>query len=235
MILPIFILMASVAGGALLGYFFKQYTRHGVRMLITFSGAYLLGIGIFHMLPHMFHSGTDGHTLGLFIVAGFLLQLILEWFSKGIEHGHGHGDMFAGRILPWGLLISLLVHAFLESLPLGMQQQEPLLWGIAVHKLPISLILWVMLWQHTRSYRKAALALLGFALIAPLGVLTGLYFPDLIKYEAQILALVFGIFLHVSTTILFESSQSHRVNFLKFAIALGAFLLAYWSTVAEHG
>lgn len=229
------ILMASVAGGAILGYFFKEYSRQGVRLLITFSGAYLLGIGIFHLLPHIYHSPEEGHFVGVFIVLGFLLQLILEWFSKGVEHGHGHGDMFKNHALPWGLLISLLIHAFLESMPLGMPQQEPLLWGVAVHKLPISLILWIMLWQQTRSYQKTALALLGFALIAPLGVFAGSYFPDLIRFEAEILALVFGIFLHVSTTILFESTQSHRVNIIKFAIALGAFALAYMSTLLLHG
>jgi hypothetical protein len=45
------------------------------------------------------------------------------------------------------------------------------------------------------------------------------------------MAVVVGIFLHISTTILFESSNNHRFNIIKIATVLGgaatAVLLEY--------
>jgi hypothetical protein len=40
-------------------------------------------------------------------------------------------------------------------------------------------------------------------------------------------ALVIGIFLHVSTTILFESSEGHRFDITKLLAIVSAILLAY--------
>jgi hypothetical protein len=34
------------------------------------------------------------------------------------------------------------------------------------------------------------------------------------------MAVVVGIFLHISTTILFESSENHRFNLIKFVVIL---------------
>jgi len=229
----IFILVGAVAAGGALGWLWQRYNRSEVRLLVTFSGAYLLGIGVFHLLPHIFEHG-HGQQVGLFMMGGFVLQLILEWFSKGVEHGHGHREMFQGSALPWGLLISLFIHALLESLPLAAAEHRPLLWAIALHKLPISLILFIMLRQMTSQYSKIILALLSFALIAPLGVWLGHsgWLPH--HWHTPLNAVVFGIFLHVSTTILFESTQSHRVNLLKFVVTLGALVLAWWASQSTH-
>ena len=49
------------------------------------------------------------------------------------------------------------------------------------------------------------------------------YFPDHILH--YILAVVTGTFLHISTTIIFESSENHRFNSVKlFMIILGILL-----------
>ena len=64
-----------------------------------------------------------------------------------------------------------------------------------------------------------------FGLMAPLGAfistnLTGGSFIDAAKYSNQIMAIVIGIFLHISTTILFESNADHRFNYYKLLIIL---------------
>jgi hypothetical protein len=47
----------------------------------------------------------------------------------------------------------------------------------------------------------------------------------LAHYSRELMAVVIGIFMHISTTILFEASDLHRFNFAKLgAIALGTAL-----------
>ena len=49
---------------------------------------------------------------------------------------------------------------------------------------------------------------------------------DISIYYDRLMAIVIGIFLHISTTILFESSEGHRFNYYKFlVILLGAALV----------
>jgi len=60
-----------------------------------------------------------------------------------------------------------------------------------------------------------------FGAMAPLGTLFG-GAGIIDNFHRESLAIVIGIFLHVSTTILFESSEGHKFNAYKmFAITLG--------------
>lgn len=70
--------------------------------------------------------------------------------------------------------------------------------------------------------------LVVFALVTPLGTFVSYAIGqnmlfNLSAYFDKIMAVVIGIFLHISTTILFESSENHRFNLIKFVmILLGA-------------
>jgi heme/copper-type cytochrome/quinol oxidase subunit 4 len=71
------------------------------------------------------------------------------------------------------------------------------------------------------SRGKAFFYLLIFALMTPLGsvfsnLLDGSVVASMETYFNYILAAVIGIFLHVSTTILFETEENHRYNLQKF-------------------
>jgi hypothetical protein len=60
--------------------------------------------------------------------------------------------------------------------------------------------------------------------MTPIGVLFGLFVsPDQIGLDVHIiLAIVVGMFLHISTTIIFETSENHKFNFVKLiSILLG--------------
>ena len=58
--------------------------------------------------------------------------------------------------------------------------------------------------------------------MAPIGAALGTI-PAISRQAPYLLALVIGIFMHVSTTILFESGEGHHYNRRKaLAIALGA-------------
>ena len=74
---------------------------------------------------------------------------------------------------------------------------------------------------------KVILFLAIFAVMTPLGSLVHSYFEILDTYATYINAIVIGIFLHVSTTILFEASKNHSFNISKLAVIVVGILLAY--------
>src|SRR5687767_1080344 len=115
-----------------------------LRLLLAFSAAYLFAISIIHMLPQAFTNGNQ-KQVGLFIVLGFCLQLLIDTFSTGIEHGHVHlhSDKCHNH-LPYGIVIGLLLHSFLEGLPVyDVSSPErtsvnyQLVLGLGIHNLPI--------------------------------------------------------------------------------------------------
>jgi len=66
-----------------------------------------------------------------------------------------------------------------------------------------------------------------FALMTPLGTFVSEFAPAIHEYYKEINALVIGIFLHVSTTILFESNEGHKFNITKLLVILAATVTAY--------
>ena len=94
------LLFASVIAGAIVVEIFKPKKSRNIQILLTFSGAYLLAVSLLHLLPELFHHNTTPN-IGLFILGGFLIQILLEYFSQGIEHGHFHKS----NIIPFSVLI----------------------------------------------------------------------------------------------------------------------------------
>jgi len=226
-ILTIALLFASVIAGAIIVETFNVKQSKNIQLLLTFSGAYLLAVSVLHLIPELFTHNTT-NNIGLFILGGFLIQILLEYFSQGIEHGHFHKS----NIIPFSVLISLCLHALLEGVPLGghlhHNAHNALLTGIVLHKMPVAIVLMSFFFQSNISKKKAYFYLLLFALMAPLGVFAGSLFTTLANYHNEIMAIVIGIFLHISTTILFESTDGHRFSFTKIiAIIIGALLAIF--------
>ena len=71
------------------------------------------------------------------------------------------------------------------------------------------------------------LFLILFALMTPLGTFLAESLNVLQNYYKEITALVIGIFLHVSTTILFENNEGHKFNITKLLVILLATAVAY--------
>jgi zinc transporter ZupT len=208
-----------------------------IRLLLSFSGAYLLALSVLHFLPEIYQS--SGSKAGLFVLLGFLMQLGLEIISGGIEHGHIHVHKKDNQkaVIPYGVIIGLGIHSFLEGMPLAFNQDAeinqkfPLLIGIIFHKIPVAIVLMSLLIQVGVGKQKAFMWLIMFALVAPIGTLVGYFIGGNLAHEAHhfsdyILGIVVGIFLHVSTTILFEASDGHRFNRAKFMTVILGILLA---------
>lgn len=223
-------LIVSVIIGVLLVIAIKPNTK-SIQLLLAFSGAYLLSITVLHLLPEVFE--THHHNIGVFILVGILLQTVLEYFSGGAEHGHVHAPDDLKKV-PWLLLASLFIHAFVEGIPIHSAEDNTLLWGIVIHKIPVSLILAAFLIDTNLPKATIYCILVAFALMSPLGAYTPEYFSFFKEYHPQITAIIIGVFLHIATAILFESSQNHQFNIKKFITVLLGFAIAYFSASLGH-
>lgn len=216
------LLFLAVAVGYLIALFLKTKEMRQMSIYLAFSGAFLLAITIFELLPEVYESPTK-HT-GIFIMAGILLQIFLEFFSKGAEHGHVHLHS-EKKDFPWLLFISLSIHALLEGFPIS--EANNLLIGVIVHKVPIVIILSMFFIKAKYSKVTTLAFLVLFGLMTPLGNWISINFAEVQNFKTEINALVIGIFLHVSTTILFESSKDHKFNLVKLVTILVGISLAY--------
>jgi zinc and cadmium transporter len=239
--LKLLILFSSVIAGGGLVLFTGLKNQKFQKLILSFSGAFILALCLFHLFPEVYE-GMDHETAGLMIFAGFLLQLILDYFSGGIEHGHVHiGDQNhhhhghnhehehhhhpVMKRFPYVMMIGLCIHAFMEGLPLFTGKAgEGLFTGILFHNIPISFTLVNIFLMAGKTRKQSLIALAIFALMTPLGAIASGFIPgDPEVFGHYALALVIGIFFHISTTILFESDQNHQFNLMKFVtIILGS-------------
>jgi zinc transporter ZupT len=230
----VFLFVITVLSGYL-SLFIKPGKILQQKLLLAFTGAYLFGIAILSLLPEIFEHKSS--YSGIFIIVGFMFQLVLEFFSEGIEHGHQHLHSNQHHHnhknnIPLGLMLGLCTHALLEGLPIlkFSSTGEPevilaMLFGISVHNIPISLTLVQVLQECGIKQNKIWLMLFVFALFTPLGLGLSYFFNEYLsgispQIHTYLLSIVVGIFLHISTTILFETSESHRFNLQKFGVIL---------------
>lgn len=226
MILDVLILFLLPLIFGLLGLRFASAIQRQVAFILAFSGAYLFGITVVHLLPQAFEQAAP--TIALWIIGGFTLQLILDFLSQGVEHGHVHANHQVSRGLIFSIMVGLSIHALLEGIPLGAHDaghhshgngffHVPLLLGIALHKIPAAFALIAILGTGGISRRVCIFCLVFFALMSPLSYLLTEYAIHhdifLEEYIAPVLALVAGSFMHISTTIIFEAdAKGHQVK-----------------------
>lgn len=234
-ILPYLLLSLSSIASGLVFFLFKKNNPRFLKLSLAFSGAYLFAITFIHLLPEVYQTNDSG--VGLFILVGFIFQILLELFSEGIEHGHIHVHHHNhNTAFPLALMTSLCIHSFLEGMPLSYNILNPhtgdrLLMGILLHHLPVSFALMSMLIASGLKKQNAVLLLIAFSIMAPAGAAFSAIFnlnmiADIQFYFNRIMAIVIGIFLHISTTILFESGDGHRFNLYKMLSILAGAALA---------
>ncbi len=213
---------AAVVLGCLTAFALKQVSRQRMKLLLAFSGAFLLSAVAIEFLPEVYETGNA--TYAIYLIGGVFLQIILEFFSKGAEHGHlhVHEDI---AVFPTALFISLCIHSFLEGMPL--QAAHGMTYGVAIHKIPIAFIFTGFLIANKASILKIMLVVGTFAIMTPLGTLAAQNMVLDTQLMLPIKALVAGIVLHVSTTLILESSDGHQFNFAKLLVMLVGATLAF--------
>ena len=248
MVFKLLVLFFTPLLSGLLIYLVPKGNRTNFKLLLVFAGAYLFAITVIHILPELYIQHSQFPFIGLFVLAGFFLQQLLEFFTSGVEHGHihtheshehhhGHQPGHQKNLSAMILLLALCIHAFLEggmlAQPEGLIQvydMNAILLGIALHRAPAAFALMTVLAFQLQSRNKAVPYLLGFSVAAPIGLLISTFLTsnNILSQTGlfYLYALVSGNFLHISTTIVFESSPEHRFNAKKMVVAVFGSLVA---------
>jgi zinc transporter ZupT len=236
MILNLTILFVSALLAGISVFLIPGLDQKKFKTILGFSGAYLFSITVIHILPELYYEARNITLSGIYVLAGFFLQMILEYFTSGVEHGHIHTHEEDKSIIPYSMFVSLFLHAFLEGTLLVHPGHEhhhyegeiqPLLFGLVLHKIPESFALMsILVFRIERKY-IALVLLLIFSAASP----AGLIFSDILLHDNLIsqeiftllFALVAGNFLYISTTIFFETSPNHKFKARRLVVSvLGA-------------
>ena len=214
----------SVVIGLIFAVWFLESKTFNLKLLLTFSGAFLLSTTVFELLPDVYENLNAKYT-GVFILSGIVLQIILEFFSKGAEHGHLHHHGKSEDRFPWLLFLSLGIHSFLEGFPISAH--ETIVYGVFIHKIPVAILIASYLLSSSISKIKVFLFLVAFALLTPFGTLISEIVVLSNKLFYIINALVVGMFFHIATIILFEADEGHQFNVSKIAAIVFAVFIAF--------
>lgn len=240
MITTAIILFLFTFGAGYLVFLLPKVNNEFFKFALVFAGAYLFSVTVIHILPEIFSQGDSIAHISLYVLAGFFIQVILEYFSEGVEHGHLHNmheNHQHGRNKWLGLLIALSLHAFLEGTLLAHpatihshDNTNSVFFGILMHKMPAAFALMSVMICHLDAKWKTVSILVIFSLASPAGLGLSHILHDAEIFSDKVFlilfALVSGNFLHISTTIFFESSPDHSFNFKKLFISLLGALIA---------
>ena len=195
-------------------------------VIISFSVALVLTLLCTHVLPELFSS--HNHKLGYYLLAGFIIQILLELLSKGIEHGHihHHGEISNKQLIV--IFIGLAIHSFIEGMPINTFESSfhqhkitniessfslIYLFTILIHKLPIAAVLIIFLNSINSSYLKKFVLLFLFAASSPIGGVFGelIVNNDFFKgFSLNLLAVSCGMLLHITTLLIFEDHHNSK-------------------------
>lgn len=218
----------TFAGGSI-PLWVKGLNDSRMHYLLAFSGSFLLSITFLHLLPETFEE--LGSKAGFFLLAGFFIQLLIQRVTHGIEHGHVHVHAHDHHIPLKSILMGLTIHAFMEGLPLGfnyrMQATEPSLYlAVAAHKIPEAMLVATLVSGNSSRLRSFIILFL-FSAITPfagfLATMLGTSYHFVANMVMALIPIVAGAFIHIATTIFFESgTRQHMLTWQKIvAIILG--------------
>lgn len=215
--------------------------RKDLNYLLVFAGTYIFSITVVHLLPEILTRAANPRHIAVLVLVGFFMQIFLDFITRGVEHGHVHHQ---GRqhtqISPLMLMIGLCIHAFMDGVilvhPGGETMQQDvfhslgLLIGIILHKIPAAIVLMSILLSYFSNKKLLMVLLLIFSLASPAGLLVSNHLNTTGLLEENVLMIIFAVisgnFLHISTTIYFESSPEHKYQRKKIIISILGALLA---------
>ena len=217
------ILFFSVFLTGILTEIISKKIEHYKPIIISFSVAIVLTLLCTHILPELF--SENSHKVGYFLLAGFVLQILLELLSKGIEHGHVHLNGKISNKQLMVIFIGLSIHSFVEGIPINTfndlhihthsLNSDSFSWvylsAILIHKLPIAAVLMIFLKSINSSLSKKIIFLLIFAISCPVGSYFGEYlikFDFFSEWSHNFLAISCGMLLHITTLLIFEDHHS---------------------------
>lgn len=191
-----------------------------MNLLLAFSGSFLLSITFLHLIPETVED--QGYKAGLYLLLGFFLQLLIQRFTHGVEHGHSHVHGHHHHMPLISIMVGLGVHALMEGFPLGFNYRMPttdraLYLAIAIHKLPEIIIVATIL-RSAKGGGAGAIGLLAaFCALTPVASFVAGYLGTRYFAVSSILGIIIpvvaGAFVHIATTIFFESgTRQHSLT-----------------------
>jgi zinc transporter ZupT len=237
MIVAVLVLFFTTMAGGLMVYFVPGLNGKALKLPLVFAGAYLFSITIIHIMPELYEAGMPIRTIGIFVLLGFFGQFLLEYLTAGVEHGHMHihePNHSHGQASIYMLMFGLSIHSLLEGTLVAHPHSSPtdhnnnaLLLGIILHKVPAAFALMSVFTCQFKTRKPAIFLLFLFSIMSPLGILLGDFIHGMSTETITLLfAFVSGNFLHISTTIFFESSPEHRWSFPKLLVIVLGIMLA---------
>ncbi len=214
--------------------FISRIESRYFHLALVFSGSYLFGIALIHLMPEIFSGPVKPRIVALWIAIGFFMQVLMDYVTSGVEHGHLHKQNHShhhGGFTMFTLLLAMGIHAVLEGVLLLQpasgfthQHHQGLLLGVILHKIPAAFALMSIIQCHYRSRAWPVLIMILFASATPLGMMGAGYLINLHLLHQEMLTIIFalvtGNFLHISTTIFFESSPGHQFHGWKLLVIL---------------
>lgn len=243
LVYSIFLFLFSLIGGSI-PLWRKNWNADSLQYLLAFSGAFLLSITFLHLIPEsVHHLGTKA---GALVAIGFFLQLILQRLTHGMEHGHIHQHKEKHQKAPiLALFIGLSIHALSEGLPLGITFEGEqvtffLFLAIGLHKLPEAMLISALISKENAKKSNAWRMLIGFSLLTPAAaVLThylGINYQTIYTISNWLIPIVSGAFVHIATTIFYESgTKKHELSIKKWIVIFAGLGLGLLSLIGHSG
>lgn len=204
--------------------------RYWLHWLLSAGGAYLIAILFTHILPELFEE--LGTKAGYVLLIGFLIQILLENYSKGIEHGHAHSATSKGALTL--AYLALCLHALIEGMPMASALFDAAVTfdaeftvGVMLHKMPVAIALATLFNRAALNKPLSAVLMVGFIACTVVGsFLQYALGSNSVELMFISMGLTVGILFHVSTTILFESSNQHKLSIKSLLAILIGLLMA---------
>lgn len=171
------LVFAVSLAGALLPLL-RRWSERGLHAFVAVAAGVFLGIVFLHLLPSLAGATPAGKSLAPWIAAlsGLLLLFALEkvWLRSvaGAASADPHRALWAAT---W---VGLAMHSLSEGIALPAILNEPavrtqVLFSILVHKATEAFSLATVMRLGRLAGLRAAIFLIGFAVIGPIGILIG--------------------------------------------------------------
>ncbi len=242
-VLSILFFAVIIAGG--LTFTFHKYFSGIKHYLTTVGVSFVLSLICIHILPEIFHE--DIPNIGAYVLLGFVFQIFLELFSRGVEHGHvhhnhNHAHESMQRTL-FSMFFGLCMHSFIEGIPLfltttsanlheghvhsvvahGNEFSNIFFWAILGHKIPVSIVLMLFLIQSNLKKTTVIGLFLLFALMSPAGGLIGIELQNsnwVNHLSTILLAVTTGMLIHITTLLVFEEYHEQKDKLKNIALII---------------
>lgn len=130
------IILASLAGGWIPAVVELTHTR--MQTVISFVGGLMLGIGVFHLLPHSMHELPNATSASRWMMVGIVFMFVMlrlfhfhnhEPVAADHDHDHDHDHHSTAEChshghshgISWlGIAIGLSIHTLIDGIALGV-------------------------------------------------------------------------------------------------------------------